>query len=105
FLVASSIQAVLAQRLVRVLCNDCKEVDDDPDPKFLSLVGLDRDEAAGRVFKPVGCPKCNHTGFRGRRAIFEMMSMNQQLRDLTFKQAPVAELRRVAIASGMKTLL
>jgi type IV pilus assembly protein PilB len=105
FLVASSIQAVLAQRLVRVLCKDCKEIDNDPDPKFLALVGLDRDEAAGKVYKAVGCPKCNGTGFRGRRAIFEMMQMNQQLRDMTFKQAPVAELRRAAIASGMKTLL
>ncbi len=105
FLVASSIQAVLAQRLVRVLCKDCKEVDNDPDPKFLALVGLDRDQAAGRVYKAVGCPKCNGTGFRGRRAIFEMMQMNQQLRDMTFKQTPVAELRRAAIANGMKTLL
>ncbi|MGP1308613.1 MAG: GspE/PulE family protein [Phycisphaerales bacterium] len=105
FLVASSIQAVLAQRLIRVLCKECKEIDNDPEPKFLSIVGLTRDEAAGKIYKPVGCPKCNNTGFRGRRAIFEMMSMNQQLRDLTFKQATVAELRRAAIANGMKTLL
>jgi len=105
FLVASSIQAVLAQRLVRVLCKECKEIDNDPDPKFLSIVGLSRDEAAGKIYKAVGCPKCNGTGYRGRRAIFEMMSMNQQMRDLTFKQAPVSELRRSAIANGMKTLL
>ncbi|MBX3353085.1 MAG: Flp pilus assembly complex ATPase component TadA [Phycisphaeraceae bacterium] len=105
FLVASSIQAVLAQRLVRVLCKECKELDNDPEPKMLRLVGLSRDEAVGKVYKPVGCPKCNGTGFRGRRAIFEMMMMTNELRDLAFKQAPVSQLRRAAIASGMKTLL
>jgi type IV pilus assembly protein PilB len=104
FLVASSIQAVMAQRLIRVLCKECKELDPNPDHKLLSLVGLKPHEAEGRVYKAVGCPVCTKTGYKGRKAIFEMMSMNGQIRDMAFKGASIEKIRAAAIANGMRSL-
>jgi len=106
FLVASSIQAILAQRLIRKLCDECKEPDDNPDPKYLRLCGITpEDQASGTIYKAVGCPKCNNGGYRGRQGVYELMMMNSQVRDLAFKQAPVAKIREAAIATGMRPLL
>ena len=106
FLVASSIQAVMAQRLIRVLCPKCKQPDTSPDPKYLQLVGITKEDLArNTIYKPVGCENCSNTGYRGRKAIFEMMVMNSELRDLTFRQETVSLLRKAAIASGMRTLV
>ncbi len=106
FLVASSIQAILAQRLVRTLCEKCKGPDPEPDKKFLALMGFTEKELAGRqLLKPVGCPVCNGTGYRGRKGIFEMMVMNNEVRELAFKRAPSNIIRKAARASGMKSLL
>jgi type IV pilus assembly protein PilB len=105
FLVASSIQAVLAQRLGRVLCPMCKAIDDAPDPKFLKLVDISPEEAIGKVMKAVGCPNCKGTGYRGRKAIFEMMIMNSEIRELAFQRAGVSKLRAAAVRGGMRSLL
>ncbi len=105
FLVASSIQAIMAQRLIRVLCKECKTVDDNPDHKFLKLTGITPQEAVGKTLMPVGCSVCNKTGFKGRQAIFEMMMMNAQIRDMAFHTAPVADLRKAALAAGMRPLV
>lgn len=107
FLVASSIQAVMAQRLIRVLCKQCKQPDDERnfDPKLMRLTGISLEEGRGKVLRPVGCDNCNSTGYRGRQAIFEMMMMNNHIRELTFRLAPVSEMRQAAIASGMRTLV
>ena len=105
FLVASSIQAIMAQRLIRILCKECKAVDPNPDPKYLGLVGITPDEAKGRVLKAVGCPNCNNTGYRGRRAIFELMGMNSEIRELAFKLAPINQVRHAAIVNGMRPLV
>jgi type IV pilus assembly protein PilB len=106
FLVASSIQAVMAQRLVRVLCDKCKAPDPEPDRKFLSILGLTDRELQGRtLYKPMGCGNCNNTGYRGRKGIFEMMTMNNEVRELAFKRAPSNIIRKAARASGMKGLL
>ncbi|HVP10770.1 MAG TPA: ATPase, T2SS/T4P/T4SS family [Phycisphaerae bacterium] len=106
FLIASSIQAIMAQRLVRVLCKECKAPEEHPDPKLLELVGLTEEQArAGHVMKPVGCSHCNNTGFRGRLGVFEMLEMNSELRELAFNRASVTELRRAAKAGGMTTLV
>ncbi len=105
FLVASSIQAVLAQRLVRILCDSCKVLDEQPDPKHLHLVNLPREQAIGKVYKAVGCSKCNNVGYKGRRAIFELMQMNATIRDLAFNKAPSGKIRAAAISAGMKQLV
>jgi type IV pilus assembly protein PilB len=106
FLVASSIQAIMAQRLIRTICQNCKTVDTSPDPHYLRLLNINPDELREHpTYKGAGCNRCQGTGFRGRIAIFEMLEMNNQLRDLAFARAPAGELRKAAIASGMKTLL
>ena len=106
FLVASSIQAIMAQRLVRILHDPSKVLADeaDLDPKYLRLIGLDKQDAIGKVYKPVDAPEAPG-GFKGRRAIFELLQMNAEMRDLAFKMAPVAELRKSALAGGMRPLV
>jgi type IV pilus assembly protein PilB len=105
FLVASSIQAIMAQRLIRILCQHCKAPDPNPDHKYLHLTGITPEEAKGRVMKPVGCPNCNNTGYRGRKAIFELMNMNTEIRELAFNLAPINQVRRAALANGMRPLV
>jgi type II secretory ATPase GspE/PulE/Tfp pilus assembly ATPase PilB-like protein len=106
FLVASSIQAIMAQRLIRVLCPHCRERDPDPDERLLKLVDITQEEVETEgVYRPTGCGNCGNTGFRGRKAIFEMVRMNAELRDLAFKRATVGALRDAALRSGMRDLL
>ena len=106
FLVASSIQAVMGQRLARILCEKCKAPDDAPDRKMLKLVGItDEELARGNMMKSVGCVACNGTGYRGRRAIFELMTMNSEIRDLAFNRSSVSKLRQAAIRGGMRSLV
>jgi type IV pilus assembly protein PilB len=106
FLVASSIQAVLGQRLIRVLCPKCKAPDTEPEQRWLKLAGITPDQMVGKtICKPVGCEYCSGTGFRGRIGIFEMMIMNNEIRDLAFKRAPTNKVRKAALATGMKSLL
>ena len=106
FLVASSIQAVLAQRLVRILCDSCKQPDEDPDLRLVRLCGLTEQELEGKtIYKSAGCNACNHTGYRGRRGIFEYMEMNTELRELAFARSAVNKLRIAANATGMRNLL
>tara|TARA_R110000744_G_scaffold171146_1_gene289555 strand:+ start:200 stop:1921 length:1722 start_codon:yes stop_codon:yes gene_type:complete len=105
FLVASSIQAVMAQRLVRVLA-DSKVLakEEDLDHKYLNLIGLTMEDAIGKVCKPVPTADIP-TGYKGRKAIFEMMLMNPEIRDLAFNKAQASEIRKAALAAGMKGLV
>ena len=106
FLVASSVQAVLAQRLVRVICEDCKEEDPSPDPRVLAALGFTDDELEGAtIYRGNGCGSCQGTGYRGRLGIFEFMEMNSAIAELAMRRAPVSEVRKEARASGMRTLL
>ena len=106
FLIASSIQAIMAQRLVRILCSECKQQDDNPDPSMIRLAGLSEEQIAGsQISKPVGCSHCSNTGYRGRKGIFELLVLNSEIRELAFNRAPTAELRRAAKATGMRLLL
>ncbi|MFM7135354.1 MAG: GspE/PulE family protein, partial [Planctomycetota bacterium] len=106
FLVASSIQAVMGQRLVRILCPECKQPDDNPDRKVLRLVNISDEELSrGTLMKAVGCGKCRGTGYMGRRAIFELMVMNSEIRDLAFNRSSISKLRAAAIRGGMRSLL
>src|SRR5689334_16097613 len=106
FLVASSIQAVMAQRLVRVLCPKCKQVDKEPDQMWLKLAGITEADLKDKVvYKPRGCDYCAGIGFRGRIGIFEMMIMNNEIRGLAFDRAPTNKVRKAALSGGMKSLL
>jgi type IV pilus assembly protein PilB len=106
FLVASSIQAVLAQRLIRVLCTKCKQPDREPDPMWLKLCGITPAMMKDKtIYKPRGCDNCSGTGFRGRVGIFEMMTLNSEIRNLAFERAATNKIRKAALAGGMKSLL
>src|SRR5256714_10354642 len=85
FLVASSIQAIMAQRLIRVLCPKCKQPDHEPDESWLKLAGISKADMKDKtLYKPRGCDYCTGTGFRGRIGIFEMMAMNNEIPELAF---------------------
>ncbi len=104
FLVSSAIQAVIAQRLVRVICKDCKEPY-IPDPVILEDFVPDPSEFAHvKFFRGRGCETCNYTGYKGRTAIHEMMVMTEELRDVVLKHSSTEEVRALARQQGMRTL-
>ncbi len=105
FLVSTAVLAVMAQRLIRLLCGNCK-APWEVDPIKLKGLGLTPEMVEGKtLYKAVGCQECNHDGYRGRKAIFEMYEMDSRMRDLTFQGASTLELRSQARAScGMLTL-
>ena len=106
FLVASSVQAIMAQRLVRLICPECKEEMPDPDEKQLRSLGIKEEELhSNKVYHGAGCPRCHHTGYHGRIGIFEMMLMNTELREMAFQRQPTNKIRQAAIGSGMRPLL
>jgi type IV pilus assembly protein PilB len=105
FLVASSVMAVMAQRLVRVVCPKCKEPY-RPDQAELDHFDVTPDQAAAATFvRGKGCNHCQHTGFRGRIAVFELMTMNSTIREMTFRSEPTQNIRRQARLFGMKTIV
>jgi type IV pilus assembly protein PilB len=106
FLVASSVQAIMAQRLVRILCNECKEP--DPEVNLVTLRGLgvtDEQLNQATFMKPVGCEKCHGMGYRGRLGIFEIMVMNAQIREMAFKRGSLSEVRQASRILGMRSLM
>lgn len=105
FLIASSVIAIMGQRLVRVNCTKCKEPHKPPIDE-IKAAGITKEQLANANFmKGRGCNHCRQGGYRGRQGIFELMRMTSQLRELTFAQAPTQEIRRKARAGGMATLL
>jgi type IV pilus assembly protein PilB len=105
FLTASSVIAVMAQRLVRIICPKCKEADKPPAHE-IKAAGLTPTQAQQANFsRGRGCANCNHTGYRGRKGIFEMMRLNNVIREMTFNREPSQAIRRQARLGGMRTLL
>lgn len=104
FLVSSSLIGSLAQRLVRVLCPECKEPY-KPDDAELRKLGITPEEGEGLTFyKPVGCEFCSERGYRGRSGVFELMGVDDKLKDLIVQKAPSVKLREAATRAGMQTL-
>jgi type IV pilus assembly protein PilB len=104
FLVASSLNLVCAQRLVRRVCTNCK-IDDDIPPPALEQIGFSSSDAAKvKPKKGTGCEKCNKTGYKGRVGLYEVMEITDELRELILVGASALELRRKAIEEGMITL-
>jgi general secretion pathway protein E/type IV pilus assembly protein PilB len=102
YLVASSLEAVLAQRLVRVLCPHCKQPDNSERAQaFKVKLGI---AAEKTIFKSVGCRECRNTGFFGRHAIFEWMDTDEEIRQLILKSASTDQIRAAARKAGMRTL-
>jgi type IV pilus assembly protein PilB len=104
FLVASSLNLVCAQRLVRRVCNNCK-VEEPVAPQALEQIGFSTDEAkVVKPFRGTGCEKCNNTGYKGRVGLYEVMEISNELRELILVGASSLELRRKAVEEGMLTL-
>ena len=105
FLVASSIIAVMAQRLVRRICPKCKEPY-TPTPADIKASGLTAEQIGnGKFVRGKGCSNCNKTGYRGRQGIYEMLRLDGKLREMAFKGSSAQEMRRHAKAKGMRNLL
>jgi len=102
YLVASTVNFIIAQRLVRKLCDYCKseiKANLDLDPELKKYFSQNE-----KVYVPTGCNKCNKTGFSGRIPIFEMLVMNDEIKNALLRNASSFELREIAIKNGMKTL-
>ena len=105
FLVTSSLNLILAQRLVRAICSDCKGEDEECTQETLTDLGVSEEEAAtAEIKKGAGCHNCNETGFRGRRAIYEVMPMFDELKEAVLQGYSAMELKREAVRLGMQTL-
>ena len=104
YLVASSLNVLCAQRLVRRVCESCRSSAEVTPETLAQLSGDGNDASALQPVRGRGCPRCDGTGYRGRVGIFEVMEMTEPLRDLVRANAPVPELRRLATIEGMQTL-
>jgi type IV pilus assembly protein PilB len=104
FLITATVEAILAQRLVRRICSQCRdeiEVSDD----VLTDMGIKRSELNGRkIYRGKGCDLCNNTGYKGRVGLFELLIMNDELRDMIMANASIDALRDAARGHGMVSL-
>jgi type IV pilus assembly protein PilB len=104
YLVASSVIAVMAQRLVRVVCTKCKQPH-MPGEAALEAAGITPEMAAGATFmRGKGCSHCSKSGYRGRLGIYELMMMSSKIRELAFQGASTQDIRKAAVGAGMTTL-
>jgi len=104
FLISSSVLAVVAQRLVRVLCKDCREAY-TPDAAALETIGITPEQIRNRVlYRAGGCDKCFQTGYRGRVGIFEIMTLSSRLKSLILKTYDSNRIKQEALAEGLITL-
>jgi general secretion pathway protein E/type IV pilus assembly protein PilB len=104
FLLASAVEAVVAQRLVRRLCPECRQAV-QPDPQFLREIAFPVERLhEGQVYDLNGCEACRTTGFRGRGGIFEVLRVTDDIESLVITRSPSNELKQKGIAQGMRTL-
>ncbi|MDI6783203.1 MAG: ATPase, T2SS/T4P/T4SS family, partial [bacterium] len=103
YLISGSVLAVLAQRLVRCICPHCKELD-EPTPDLLEELGIPSD-AKTKYFRGKGCEKCKFTGFIGRTGIFELLPIDDTIREMIDKKASAVTIKSIAIKNGMQPLV
>ena len=104
FLITATVEAILAQRLVRRICPECRE-EVDPSEDMLTEIGLTlKDVSDKKFYRGAGCSGCSNTGYKGRVGLFELMIMNDELRELIMMNAPTDKLRLAAEANGMRLL-
>jgi len=106
YLVASSVEAFIAQRLIRLICPDCKYEDEEVVQEIKEAIAKDlvvMPEAV-KIYRGKGCPKCNFTGFFGRTAIYEILLVDNEIKELILRKAPLSEVKKAALSKGMRTL-
>lgn len=105
FLVAAALNVVVAQRLCRKICKDCKDVDPGATKEVLVSLGISPTSAEKiTAYKGKGCPTCNNTGYKGRVAIYEVLEMSPSIKEILLRNGSADEIKRQAIKEGMKTL-
>jgi general secretion pathway protein E len=102
FLISSSVMAILAQRLVRVLCKECREPYEITPAEMTELEF--KTAAGATVYRAKGCEACFHTGYLGRKAIYELLIVDDHIRQLIMKNTDAATLKAAAMQYGMRTL-
>jgi general secretion pathway protein E/type IV pilus assembly protein PilB len=104
YLVATSLRASMAQRLVRRICPDCKQPH-EPTRRELLAIGLDRESIRdARFMRGAGCPKCHNQGVKGRFGIFEIFEINEEIEKLIYTGGTAAQMRSIAKELGMRTM-
>ncbi len=104
FLVASSVEAVMAQRLVRTICPHCK-VEQKVEHDYLRRIGFPEDEIeTAKFYKGVGCEMCRQLGYQGRMGIYELLLLNEQIRPLILNRSAASTIAQRAMELGMRTL-
>jgi general secretion pathway protein E len=104
FLVTSSVNAILAQRLVRRLCRTCRETI-QPDSESLASIGITPEMLAGRtIYRDKGCPDCLQTGHRGREGIFELLLMDDRVKSTILRTSDANAIKKIGVENGMLTL-
>ncbi|MDA7750300.1 ATPase, T2SS/T4P/T4SS family, partial [Candidatus Pelagibacter sp.] len=105
YLISAACSLVLAQRLARKTCTDCRVPDDDVNPKVLTDIGF-TPELASRVkaIKGKGCPKCKDSGYKGRMGIYEILNVTKPIKEAILKKATTPELKAIAIKEGFQTM-
>jgi type II secretory ATPase GspE/PulE/Tfp pilus assembly ATPase PilB-like protein len=102
YLIASVLSGVLAQRLVRRICQNCR-IPDEPDPGDLLAIGVTNARGA-KLYRGGGCEACRKTGYKGRVGIYELFTITEEIRSLILRKASTGEIRPVAVEQGMVTL-
>jgi type IV pilus assembly protein PilB len=104
FLISSAVILILAQRLIRKICMDCREPI-KVHPQLLIDLGVSPDEVKSlTIYKGKGCPICNNTGYKGRLGLYEVMPMKEEIKELVLSRASTSEVKKEAMRLGMKTL-
>jgi general secretion pathway protein E len=106
YLVSSSLIAVIAQRLVRKVCPDCREVA-EPSPHELRELGIGSSDLSGnggKFFAGQGCERCFQTGYRGRTGVYEILLINEEIQNLVYKRETAGTIKKIALDAGMQTL-
>jgi Type II secretory pathway, ATPase PulE/Tfp pilus assembly pathway, ATPase PilB len=106
YLIASSVEAFIAQRLIRMICLDCKYEDKKAPAELKEMIARDLGIKADgiKIFRGKGCPSCNYTGFFGRKAIYEILVTDDVIKDLIIKKVSSGEIKKAAVSRGMRTL-
>ena len=105
YLISAALSLVLAQRLVRKICSDCKSVDENTNLKLLNSIGISPEKAArAKIFKGAGCAKCNQTGYKGRMAIYEALDISREIKQAILANVGTLELLALAKKNNFRTM-
>ena len=105
YLISAATQMVLAQRLARKNCKECRVPDDDVNPKVLTDLGFSPEQASrAKALKGKGCPKCKDSGYKGRQGVYEILVVSKPIKEAILRQATTPELKEIAIKEGFQTM-